>query len=123
MNKLPPTSYVRFVDIWLITGQLLPFLEVVLLTVKELFFQTEITNHHGKAKTVDSQSTQDLDEKMKQEMIYLRIVSIGLYKMKRHTFVTILFFRKGWPADSVFYFLSSLLVCSNLFLYSKLDNT
>ena len=52
MDKLPPTSYVRFVDIWLITGQFLPFLEVVLLTVKELFFETETINHHGSTKTV-----------------------------------------------------------------------
>ena len=52
MDKLPPTSYVRFVDIWLIAGQFLPFLEVVLLTVKELFFETETVNHHGSPKTV-----------------------------------------------------------------------
>ena len=52
MDKLPPTSYIRFVDIWLIAGQFLPFLEVVLLTVKELFFETETINHHGSLKTV-----------------------------------------------------------------------
>ena len=28
MEKLPATSYVRLVDIWLIFGQLLPFIEV-----------------------------------------------------------------------------------------------
>ena len=35
MEKLPRTSYIRMVDIWLIYGQLFPFLEVVLVTFKE----------------------------------------------------------------------------------------
>ena len=35
MEKLPPTSYVKLVDVWLIMGQLIPFLEVVLLTAME----------------------------------------------------------------------------------------
>ena len=29
MEKLPVTSYVRLVDIWLIFGQLIPFIEVI----------------------------------------------------------------------------------------------
>ena len=29
MEKLPATSYVRLVDMWLIFGQLLPFIQVV----------------------------------------------------------------------------------------------
>ena len=47
MEKLPPTSYVRLVDIWLINGQLVPFLEVILLTVLELKRETSAVNHHG----------------------------------------------------------------------------
>ena len=35
MEKLPRTSYIRMVDIWLIYGQLFPFIEVVLVTFKE----------------------------------------------------------------------------------------
>ena len=35
MEKLPPTSYVKLVDIWLIVGQLIPFVEVILLTTME----------------------------------------------------------------------------------------
>ena len=31
MEKLPVTSYVRLVDIWLIFGQLIPFIEVTTL--------------------------------------------------------------------------------------------
>ena len=35
MENLPRTSYVRMVDIWLIYGQLLPFIQVVLVTYIE----------------------------------------------------------------------------------------
>ena len=47
MAKLPATSYVRMVDIWLIFTQLYPFLEVVLYTIIELYNEEEVTNHHG----------------------------------------------------------------------------
>ena len=48
MEKLPPTSYVRLVDLWLIIGQLLPFLQVALLTVREIIaLDTPVINHHG----------------------------------------------------------------------------
>ena len=48
MGKLPPTSYIRMVDIWLINGQLVPFFEVILLTVLELLREgTSAINHHG----------------------------------------------------------------------------
>jgi hypothetical protein len=35
MEKLPPTAYIKLIDIWLIVGQLLAFLEVIILTIKE----------------------------------------------------------------------------------------
>ena len=49
MEKLPSTSYVRMVDIWLIFGQLIPFVEVVLLTFQEAYRNDEEqeVNHHG----------------------------------------------------------------------------
>ena len=47
MEKLPPTAYVRLVDIWLINGQLVPFIEVIILTILELKRDSSITNHHG----------------------------------------------------------------------------
>ena len=48
MGKLPSTSYVRLVDIWLICGQLIPFIQVILLTLKELNNkENEEINHHG----------------------------------------------------------------------------
>ena len=47
MEKLPPTSYVRMVDIWLISSQLVPFIEVLIVTMKEYFNESENINHHG----------------------------------------------------------------------------
>ena len=78
MDKLPATSYVRLVDIWLIFVQLYPFIEenlsdnvakieyhkyfvkkallqgcltqVVLITIIEMHVEEEITNNHGRLK-------------------------------------------------------------------------
>ena len=48
MEKLPPTSYIRMVDIWLIVCQVLPFLQVAILTIREAMADdTAIINHHG----------------------------------------------------------------------------
>ena len=41
MDKLPVTSYVRLVDIWLIFGQLIPFIQVIyiyILSLLEIIF-------------------------------------------------------------------------------------
>ena len=57
MAKLPPASYVRLVDIWLICGQLIPFIEVILLTLMELYNEKDDEiNHHGFVRKVDSNS-------------------------------------------------------------------
>ena len=57
MEKLPTTSYMRLVDIWLILGQLIPFIEVILLTLRELYNEEEdVINHHGHARSVGSNS-------------------------------------------------------------------
>ena len=53
MEKLPSTSYVRLVDIWLIFGQLIPFTEVILLTLMELYNEeNDEINHHGRVRKV-----------------------------------------------------------------------
>ena len=54
MEKLPSTSYVRLVDIWLICGQLIPFIEVILITVRELYNKDDVINHHGHIRKVAS---------------------------------------------------------------------
>ena len=67
MAKLPATSYVRMVDIWLIFTQLYPFLEVVLYTIIELYNEEEITNHHGFYR--------DIPDKQRQRVSGLWIVT------------------------------------------------
>ena len=53
MKKLPPTSYVRLVNIWLICGQLIPFIEVILITLRELYNEEDNEiNHHGVVRRV-----------------------------------------------------------------------
>ena len=68
MEKLPATSYVRLVDIWLIFCQLIPFIEVnalyfckvikdmfkvSLTTIAELYNEDDNTiNHHGFTRKV-----------------------------------------------------------------------
>ena len=56
MEKLPATSYVRLVDIWLISIQLVPFLLVTMTTASELFMDEKpdesYTNHHGMARLI-----------------------------------------------------------------------
>ena len=55
MEKLPPTSYVRLVDVWLIIGQLIPFVEVIILTLREILAETDAINHHGFERPVSKQ--------------------------------------------------------------------
>ena len=53
MEKLPPTSYVRLVDIWLISTQLIPFLLVIMTTSIELFQDhADGINHHGRTRFI-----------------------------------------------------------------------
>ena len=59
MEKLPPTSYVRMIDIWLIFGILVPFLEVCILTIKEYYNDDSKINHHGVARIVGNFSRND----------------------------------------------------------------
>ena len=41
MEGLPPTSYIKMIDIWLILCQLVPFAQVVLLTAMEYLREEE----------------------------------------------------------------------------------
>ena len=60
MEKLPQTSYVRMVDVWLIFGQLLPFIEVVLITFMEASRVSSHEKQHGSQKNmVDSSNETD----------------------------------------------------------------
>ena len=57
MDKLPSTAYVKFVDIWLIFGQLIPFTTVCLLTAMEYYRDGDgsgqlAINQHGQPRLV-----------------------------------------------------------------------
>ena len=54
MEGLPSTSDIRMIDIWLILCQLLPFIEVVLLTAMEFFREHEMT---GKEQMDENKET------------------------------------------------------------------
>ena len=66
MDRLPPTSDIKMIDVWLVMCQLVPFCEVVLLTAIEYNStgeqndskeETKKINHHGETRVVK------LDEK------------------------------------------------------------
>merc|ERR1711879_1102250 len=50
-QSLPPTAYVKMIDVWLIFSQLIPFVEVLLHTYLDALREDEEReiNHHGKA--------------------------------------------------------------------------
>ena len=50
MERLPRTSYLRMVDIWLIYGQVMPFVEVILLTFMTMK-REELEDEKQKRKT------------------------------------------------------------------------
>ena len=56
MDKLPPTAYIKMVDYWLIFGQLIPFIEVCILTMAEHMRDgtsgVQTVNHHGQAREI-----------------------------------------------------------------------
>ena len=53
-QSLPPTAYVKMVDIWLIFAQMVPFVEVLLHSWMDFYRTSEDReiNHHGKTITV-----------------------------------------------------------------------
>ena len=76
MEKLPPTSYVRMVDVWLIFGILIPFLEVSILTFKEYNNDEQaLINHHGRAIEVGRRAS--AWEKDKKVLIKEKLVDFA----------------------------------------------
>ena len=57
MDKLPSTAYIKMIDLWLLFGQLVPFVEVLLVTMMERYRERDsngnrIINHHGRERKV-----------------------------------------------------------------------
>ena len=71
MQMLPSTAYVKMIDVWLIFGQLIPFAEVILLTMREYLREgdgsgqeeptTKITVHHA---TTEARTVKESEECM-----------------------------------------------------------
>lgn len=53
-KSLPPTAYVKMIDVWLIFSQLIPFVEVILHTYMDCLRNNDErqVNHHGQAINV-----------------------------------------------------------------------
>jgi hypothetical protein len=77
MERLPSTAYVKHIDIWLVVGQLLPFAEVIILTIKEKLREgdghggakpgdvggpTQTINHHGKPRVVSLKQVEPIGD-------------------------------------------------------------
>ena len=57
MDKLPSTAYIKMVDLWLLFGQVVPFIEVLLQTIMESYRERDadgnrVINHHGRERVV-----------------------------------------------------------------------
>ena len=77
MESLPPTSDIRMIDVWLILCQLLPFIEVVLLTAKEYFREDEnIEKSVGEAD--EDESKNELSRKERYIIFLILIGKFGL---------------------------------------------
>ena len=57
-NSLPPTAYVKMIDVWLIFSQLIPFAEVILHTYMDCLRENENReiNHHGQTIAVSEKN-------------------------------------------------------------------
>ena len=70
-SSLPPTSYIKMIDIWLIFSQLIPFVEVMLHTFMDNLRDDDDReiNHHGSAISVQEEDPVDIK---KEEMLFTR---------------------------------------------------
>ena len=84
MEKLPPTSYVRMIDIWLIFSILIPFLEVCILTLKEYIREDiGIINHHGRPRQVGEMKG-IIQEPANEERLTTMIMILGIFFYQYH---------------------------------------
>ena len=61
-QSLPPTAYIKMIDVWLIFAQLIPFAEVLLhswMDMQRVSEDREV-NHHGKSVKVGDEESQEV---------------------------------------------------------------
>ena len=98
------------VDIWLISSQLVPFIEVLIVTMKEYFNESENINHHGMHVRV-------IDKTMLLKTKRNRIVILGeIYKYVIF-FITALFSEKWVVPLTVLGFSSIYWVFAGLIFF------
>ena len=66
MEKLPQTSYIRLVDIWLILGQLFPFLQVIFATFLESRMQIPLNTIQVSTEMSSEVSVKNLNDLLDQ---------------------------------------------------------
>ena len=65
-GSLPKTAYLKMIDVWLIFAQLIPFVEVIILTFLELYNEEDdVINHHGFERKVGSPSPSPIQVNIK----------------------------------------------------------
>ena len=70
MEGLPPTSDIKMIDIWLVLCQMVPFVEVVLLTAMEYHRKDDSNEKEGSMlmqMSLENPSEDDLEEKRCQK--------------------------------------------------------
>ena len=67
MESLPPTSDIKMIDIWLILCQLVPFVQVVLLTAMEYFREEESVEKQGDSEFVRGKDKTEVALKMEDD--------------------------------------------------------
>ena len=80
MESLPSTSDIRMIDVWLILCQLLPFLEVVLLTAMEFFRELQMT---GKEQT--NEKKENTSKEISRNEHYINVLKfVGEQSLLEH---------------------------------------
>ena len=88
-DSLPETAYVKLIDVWLIFGQMIPFLEVILLTVLEAL------------RKEDESRTDQHEEERVVEISKVSVVKVELKYLIKSTLYTVLCrcpqYQSLWP--------------------------
>ena len=87
MEKLPSTSYLRMVDIWLIYGQLLPFIEVVLLTYMEICRMDGAGDRDRGKVTAQGFGTEKVNTSYKRHVCFITIKSYFFFFLNSFYFI------------------------------------
>ena len=116
MERLPSTAYIKHIDIWLIGGQLLPFMEVVILTMKEKLrddssymnpstattelkeipTKTRIVNHHGHPRTIQVKEQINVDSLEQTEDDQLEVINDETSGTTENPKTTVTLGNDGW---------------------------